>query len=143
MTRAAQSAVVPWASFNEQVGDQARTRAQEFVANWACDTGEPALGLGADHMRFSYEMGYLRGHGRGLLAAAGALLKGEPLAEADRVSEWSRFAAREFLARWSREMSAVGEVVRVLVAERMGLAYEAGYLRGHGAGLRRASCGLC
>lgn len=126
-----------------QIRDQAHTTAEEFVASWARDTGEPALGSVADRMRFAYQIGYLRGHGRGLLSAVGALLQGACLAESARVSEESRFAACELLARWSREMSGVGEAVSEHVLERMGLAYEVGYMRGHGAALRRASCGLC
>jgi hypothetical protein len=126
-----------------QTRNQSHTTAEEFVTSWARDTGEPALGSVTDHMRFACQIGYLRGHGRGLLSVAGALLQGAYLAESARVSEESRFAACEFLARWSREMSGVGEAVSEHVSERMGLAYEAGYMRGHGAALRRASCGLC
>jgi hypothetical protein len=126
-----------------QTRDQAHTTAEEFVASWARDTGEPALGSVADLMRFACEIGYLRGLGRGLLSAVGALVQGAYLAESACVSEESRFAAREFLARWSREMSAVGETVSEHIAERMGLAYETGYMRGHSAALRLASCGLC
>jgi hypothetical protein len=51
----------------------------------------------------------------------------------DRASDQGRFAAREFLARWSRE---TGEVLSAVVTDRMLFAYEIGYLRGHGDGTR-------
>lgn len=50
-----------------------------------------------------------------------------------RACDQARFAAREFLARFEREMGAQQSA---LVAERMLFAYEMGYLRGHGEGLR-------
>lgn len=51
----------------------------------------------------------------------------------DQVSDQGRFAAREFLARWSRE---TGEDPSAVITDRMLFAYEMGYLRGHGEGLR-------
>jgi hypothetical protein len=45
----------------------------------------------------------------------------------DDASERGRFAAREFLARWTRE---TGEALSALVAERVLFAYEVGYMRG-------------
>ena len=39
----------------------------------------------------------------------------------------ARFAAREFVARWSRE---TGEQLSAVVTDRMLFAYEMGYLRG-------------
>ena len=53
---------------------------------------------------------------------------------AARVAEQARFAARAFRAQWSRE---TGEEPSAVVADRMLLAYEVGYLRGYGAGRRR------
>jgi len=44
-------------------------------------------------------------------------------------SDQARFAAREFVARFTREM---GEAPSPVVAERMLFAYEMGYLRGRG-----------
>ena len=49
------------------------------------------------------------------------------MSDGDRVSEQGRFAAREFLARWSRE---TGEPLSAIVTDRMLFAYEMGYLRG-------------
>lgn len=46
---------------------------------------------------------------------------------ADQASEQGRFAAREFVARFEREM---GVPLSSLIAERMLFAYEMGYLRG-------------
>ena len=57
-------------------------------------------------------------------------------AAADRADEQGRFAAREFLARWSRE---TGEEPSAVVTDRMLFAYEMGFLRGHGEGIRAAS----
>lgn len=54
---------------------------------------------------------------------------------ADQVSDQGRFAAREFFARWSRE---TGEGPSAVITDRMLFAYEMGYLRGHGEGLRTA-----
>ena len=112
--------------------DQARLTAREFVESWMCETGEPASGIVANHMMFAYEMGYLRGHGTGLLAAFVPLLCGGSLAGADHTSEVARFAAREFVVSWGRELGAGLEEP---VVDRLRLAYEMGYLRGHGAGL--------
>ena len=57
-------------------------------------------------------------------------------AASDRVSEQARFAAREFLARIEREMGAEDSAV---VRDRVLFAYEMGYLRGHGDGMRVAT----
>jgi hypothetical protein len=55
---------------------------------------------------------------------------------ADQTGDQARFAAREFVARFEREMGgAVGAVVR----DRMLFAYEMGYLRGRGDGMNAAS----
>lgn len=54
-------------------------------------------------------------------------------ATADQASDQARFAAREFLARWSHE---TGEDPSAVVTDRMLFAYEMGYLRGHGEGIR-------
>lgn len=52
---------------------------------------------------------------------------------ADQASEQGRFAAREFVSRFERETGGdLGAVVR----DRMLFAYEVGYLRGHGDGMR-------
>ena len=115
-----------------QVNDQARLIAREFVESWSCETGELTSGIVADHMRFAYEMGYLRGHGTGLLSAFGTVLRGERSAGIDHAGEVARFAAREFVASWLRELGAALEEP---VMDRLRLAYEMGYLRGHGAGL--------
>ena len=45
----------------------------------------------------------------------------------DSASERGRFAAREFLGRWSRE---TGEVPSAVVTDRMLFAYEVGYMCG-------------
>lgn len=98
---------------SEQASDQARFAARAFVARWSRETGE-ATELGVvGRMLFSYEMGYLRGCGRGMCGAGGVLEAGG--------------AAREFVARWSRE---TGEHVLDVVVGRMLFAYEMGYLRG-------------
>ena len=51
-------------------------------------------------------------------------------------SEQGRFAAREFLARWTRE---TGDEPSAVVTDRMLFAYEMGYLRGRGDGSRAAA----
>ena len=51
----------------------------------------------------------------------------------DQTSDRARFAAREFVTRFERETGGdLGAVVR----DRMLFAYEMGYLRGHGDGMR-------
>jgi hypothetical protein len=47
----------------------------------------------------------------------------------------ARFAAREFISRWARE---TGETLSADVTDRTLFAYEMGYLRGHGEGMRFA-----
>lgn len=101
------------------------------MVTWSNET-RAAAGIAADHMRFVYEMGYLRGHGAGLLVAVGTLLGGEPLAGVDHTSAQARFAAREFVGRWARETD--GEAGPIAEDRRL-LVYEMGYLRGYGAGL--------
>lgn len=54
----------------------------------------------------------------------------------DRASEQGQFAAREFLARWTRE---TGEVPSAVVTDRVLFAYEMGYLRGRSDAGREAS----
>ena len=119
-------------STSVQVNDQARLTACEFVESWSCETGEAATGVVADRMRFAYEMGYLRGHGTGLLSAFGTLLRDGRSVGIDQAGERARFAAREFVASWLREL---GARVEAPVMDRLRLAYEMGYLRGHGASL--------
>jgi hypothetical protein len=46
---------------SDQVNDQARFAAREFVARWARETGELLSAVVTDRMLFAYEMGYLRG----------------------------------------------------------------------------------
>jgi hypothetical protein len=46
---------------SDQVNDQARFAAREFVARWARETGEVLSAVVTDRMLFAYEMGYLRG----------------------------------------------------------------------------------
>jgi hypothetical protein len=53
----------------------------------------------------------------------------------DLAADQARFAAREFLARFEREMGVDQSAV---VRDRMLFAYEMGYLRGHGDGMRAA-----
>ena len=50
-------------------------------------------------------------------------------------NDQARFAAREFVARWTRE---TGETLSAVVTDRMLFAYEMGYLRGRGDGAREA-----
>lgn len=45
----------------------------------------------------------------------------------DQASQQGRFAAREFVARWTR---MTGETLSPLVIDRLLFAYEMGYLRG-------------
>lgn len=116
----------------EQVYDQARLTAREFVESWVCETGGVTSGIVADRMKFAFEMGYLRGHGTGLLSACGALLRGEE--ECDLAGERARFAARAFVVSWLHEAGRTEE----FVLDRLRLSYEMGYLRGHGAGLLTA-----
>ena len=47
----------------------------------------------------------------------------------------ARFAAREFVARFARE---TGTEPSAVVTDRMLFAFEIGYLRGHGEGMRAA-----
>lgn len=54
----------------------------------------------------------------------------------DEASEQARFAAREFVARWYRE---TGEAQSAVVTDRMLLAYEMGYLRGHGDSMKTSA----
>jgi hypothetical protein len=54
--------------------------------------------------------------------------------DADRINEQARFAAREFVARFAREM---GAALPVVLGERMLFAYEMGYLRGAGDSSKR------
>ena len=56
------------------------------------------------------------------------------MSDGDEVSEQGRFAAREFLARWTRE---TGEEPGAVMTDRMLFAYEMGYLRGRADGSRR------
>lgn len=58
------------------------------------------------------------------------------MTDGDQVSEQGRFAAREFLAHWTRE---TGEVPSAVVTDRMLFAYEMGYLRGRSDGSQAAS----
>lgn len=54
----------------------------------------------------------------------------------DRAADQARFAARELLARFERELGVDQSAV---VRDRMLFAYEMGYLRGHGDGMRAMS----
>lgn len=45
----------------DQVADQARFVAREFIARWARETGEVLSAIVTDRMLFACEMGYLRG----------------------------------------------------------------------------------
>jgi hypothetical protein len=47
--------------------------------------------------------------------------------DSEQTCDQARFAAREFVARWSRE---TGEPLSAVVTDRMLFAYEMGYLRG-------------
>jgi hypothetical protein len=117
-----------------QVDEQARNAAREFVARWSRETGEESSAVVADRMLLAYEMGYLHGHDEGMRGAERASMSGDRSASVtEQTSERARFAAREFVARWSREM---GEELLMVVADRMLFAHEMGCLRGHGEGLR-------
>ena len=50
---------------------------------------------------------------------------------ADSASDQVRFAAREFVARWSRD---TGETLTPVMSDRVLFAYEMGYLRGRSDG---------
>jgi hypothetical protein len=54
----------------------------------------------------------------------------------DQASDQARFAAREFVAKFAREM---GAELSAVVMDRMLFAYEMGYLRGCGEGMRAMS----
>ena len=55
--------------------------------------------------------------------------------ETDQANDRARFAAREFVARFERELGVdLSEVIR----DRMLFAFEIGYLRGHGEGMQHA-----
>lgn len=56
-------------SMADQVSEQGRFAAREFLAKWSCETGEAPSAVVTDRMLFSYEMGYLRGHVEGMRAA--------------------------------------------------------------------------
>lgn len=58
-------------------------------------------------------------------AATPASTVAAPTSTADQVSDQGRFAAREFLAKYSLEAD-----------DRLLFAYEMGYLRGHSEGMR-------
>lgn len=58
-----------------------------------------------------------------------------PRSEADAVSEQARFAAREFVTRFEREM---GVEVERTTRDRMLLAFEVGFMQGHRNGVRSA-----
>lgn len=105
----------------ERVSEQARFAARAFVARWTRETGEELGEYLTDRMRFSHEMGYLRGHGRGL--QAGAMECGERAPQ----------EANDFVARWS---VATGMMLGSCDADRMRFAHEMGYLRGLSEGLR-------
>lgn len=51
----------------------------------------------------------------------------------DHAGDQARFAAREFVGRWRRD---TGEDPSAVITDRMLFAYEMGYLRGHGEGMR-------
>lgn len=53
----------------EQVSDQARFVAREFIARWKRETGEVLTETACDRMTFSYEAGYLRGRSDGMRTA--------------------------------------------------------------------------
>lgn len=57
----------------------------------------------------------------------------EPSSVVNQAGDQARFAAREFVARWYRE---TGDGPSAVVTDRMLFAYEMGYLRGHGEGMR-------
>lgn len=54
----------------------------------------------------------------------------------NQADDQAKFAAREFHARWLRE---TGETPSAVVTDRVLFAYEMGYLRGHGEGMRAAT----
>jgi len=66
-----------------------------------------------------------------MTAKSGEEAEAKGVGAGDRASEQGRFAAREFVARWSRD---TGEVLSAVVTDRMLFAYEMGYLRGRSDG---------
>jgi hypothetical protein len=54
---------------SDEVDEQGRFAAREFVARWARETGEELSAVVTDRMLFAYEMGYLRGRSDGSRAA--------------------------------------------------------------------------
>jgi hypothetical protein len=59
----------------------------------------------------------------------------DPRDATDQASDQARFAAREFVAKFARE---TGGELSAVVTDRMLFAYEMGYLRGVGEGMRAA-----
>lgn len=68
------AAVLLWKKDSSLVGsdpvdEQAQFAAREFVAHWEREAGEVlAAGTLMGRVCFAYEMGYLRGHGAGMIA---------------------------------------------------------------------------
>ncbi len=56
----------------------------------------------------------------------------------EQASDQARFAAREFVARFAREMGIELSALPTVVIDRMLFAYEMGYLRGRSDGARAA-----
>jgi hypothetical protein len=56
--------------------------------------------------------------------------------QANQANDQARFAAREFVARFERE---TGGKLPPVILDRMLFAFEIGYLRGRGEGMRAAS----
>ena len=50
---------------SDQVNEQARFKAREFVARWYRETGEAPNLTVSDRMLFAYEIGYMRGRSDG------------------------------------------------------------------------------
>ncbi len=110
---------------SDRASDQGRFAAREFVARWTRETGEQPSAVVTDRMLFAYEMGYLRGRGDGALQMFTTRV--DMQGAGDRASEEGKIVAREFVARWTRE---IAEQPSAVVTDRMLFAYEMGYLRG-------------
>ena len=54
---------------SDQVSNQAKFKAREFVARWYRETGEAPNFTVSDRMLFAYEIGYMRGRSDGAEAA--------------------------------------------------------------------------
>jgi hypothetical protein len=117
----------------EQVSEQGKFAASAFVVRYEREVGCSLPVAVVYHVRFAFELGHLRGHGDGLLAASQML---QQQRKADDVAERAKSAADVFVERYGRE---VGCSLPVAVVYHVHFAFEMGYLGGHGDGLLAAS----